>query len=152
MKFVVFNFQSDWWRSAPSALANVGARPPHRVSMGAGKSAARRNSLRRVSLAGLISQQPGGAATWGKQRRIEERWAFRMVCSSRCGTRHVQSGFSNIGEIDVFGRNLRHRFCARSHTSHDGKLGIVRDDVAAFGISSQNNCQDYTVLRMGLTK
>ena len=75
-----------------------------------------------------------------------------MVCSSRYGTRQVQSGFSNFGEFDVFGRNLRDRFCTRSHTSHDGKLGIkVGDDVAAFGMISQNNCQDYTVHPMGLT-
>ena len=50
-------------------------------------------------------------------------------------------------------RNLRDRFCARSHTSRDAKLGIkVRDDVAAFGISTQSNCQDYTVHRMVLSQ
>ena len=106
--------------------------------MGAGKSAARRNSLRRVFLAGRISRQPGVAATWGRQRWIEERRVFRMVCSSRCRTRHVQSGFSNFGEINVFGRNLRDDLCARSHTSHDAKLGVrMRDWVGTFRISSQ---------------
>ena len=77
-----------------------------------------------------------------------------MVCSSRCGTRHVQSKFSKFGEIDVFGRNLRDRFCARSHTSHDAKLGVkMRDWVDAFRISikKKKNCQDYIVHPTGFT-
>ena len=88
---------------APERVANT-RHVFHWFNMGARKSAARRNSTRRVSLSGLIARQPGVAATWGKQRWIEERWAWRLVCNSRRGTRHVQSGSSDLVEIDVFGR------------------------------------------------
>ena len=35
-RFVVSTFQGGRCRGAPSARANVGARPPHRVNMGIG--------------------------------------------------------------------------------------------------------------------
>ena len=38
-RFVVSNFQGGRCRGAPSARANVGAHPPHRVNMGSGKNA-----------------------------------------------------------------------------------------------------------------
>ena len=125
----------------------------HWFNTGARKSAAARNSPRRVTLSGLIARQPDVAATWGKQRWIEERWAWRLVCTSRRGTRHVQSGSSDLVEIDVFGRNLRDRVWAGSHLSHHAKKGTkVRADVAAFGINEQKVDQCNTVHPAGLTK
>ena len=105
-RFVVFEFQSDWWRGAPSARANVGARPPRRVSMRAGISAARRNSTKfaptrlpcRVHISATGRRSRHGTNSDGIW--IEEIWAIRMVCSSRLGTCHVQSGSSNFEEID----------------------------------------------------